>query len=92
MFSSLSLYFYYKKKGKTIYIALSFLFFFLALLSKEAAITLPLIILIYEWCFGERQMKGRILWPVLYGLAILPYLALRSLFLAIAQWGHDPLS
>lgn len=92
MFSSLYLYFYYKKKKRATYIALSFLFFFLALLSKETAITLPLIILIYEWCFGERQIKRKILWPVLYGLAILPYLLLRSLLLAITHWGHDPVS
>src|SRR3989338_1810489 len=43
-----------KLKATTFSYILSCLFYFLALLSKEMAITFPLIIFLYEWIYGKK--------------------------------------
>ena len=43
-----------KLKATTFSYILSCLFYFLALLSKEMAITFPLIIILYEWVYGKK--------------------------------------
>ena len=51
-----------------------FAFFFLALLSKESAVTIPAVILLYEYLFRKRV--GRWAYVIFAGL-VLAYLALR---------------
>lgn len=79
------------EKGKKTTLAISLLSFFLALISKEMAITLPLLIFVHVWCLTEERWKKKLVWPLLYGAAVLPYLVIRVLVLDIQSWGSHPL-
>lgn len=60
--------------------------FFCALLSKETAITLPLIVLIYLWTFRREELKKLAVIhkePLFLLLFMLPYLAVFILYLLI---------
>lgn len=57
--------------------------FFLALLAKEMALTLPLVVLLYEWFFGTKLVSSEArarLWMGLGGLsaALVAYVGLRA--------------
>ena len=92
MFASLYSYILYRDKTKILYLILSVFLFFIALLSKELAVTLPLIILLYEICFREGTLKQKIKLPLFYTAVIMPYLVLRTLSLKYALWSvSDPL-
>jgi hypothetical protein len=69
----------------------SLLAFFTALIAKEMAITLPLIIFVHVWCFCDGSWKKRIVWPALFCATVLPYLIIRALALDIQSWGSVPL-
>ncbi len=77
MFSSLYFYITYRQTKKTTNILFSLALFFLALLSKEMAITLPLIILAYEFCFETGRVRTKLLFPAIYALSVIPYIAIR---------------
>lgn len=81
MLGSLSLYILYRERQRMTYIALSLVLFYLSLLSKEMAVTLPLIIVLYELCYGTGGLKKRALFPLFYALAIIPYIILRMVVL-----------
>lgn len=91
MFASLYLYILYKERNKTQYIALSLFLFFTALLSKEMAITLPVIIFLYELCFRKGTIKQKIQLPVWYGLIAVFYLIIRMTILSHTSWVEAPL-
>jgi protein O-mannosyl-transferase len=92
MFLSLYLYISYKEERNLLYLAVSLFAFLLALLSKETAITLPLIVLLYEICFGDRKAKKIISPFILYCLAAIPYFILRLSVLKVMGWSNQPLS
>ncbi len=52
----------HRRNGPTWPQALSAIFFILALLTKEAAVTLPLALLLWELCFGEPHQGARAIW------------------------------
>lgn len=91
MFASLYLYILYREKNKTSYIVLSVFLFFIAVLSKEIAITLPAIIFLYELCFREGTLKQKIQLPVLFGLVAVFYMIIRMLILSQTSWFEAPL-
>lgn len=65
------------------WLAASLILFALALFEKETAIMLPLLILIYEWLFGERRFTlsaRQRLWPI--ARAVIPYALVAGLYLA----------
>ncbi|HSE98266.1 MAG TPA: tetratricopeptide repeat protein, partial [Blastocatellia bacterium] len=80
-------YFYlrYRKAGKKCLLTLSLLFFFLALLCKETAIVLPIMIAYYEVVFlkDTTPIRTRLLRTIsllaLYALPLLVYLPMRYL-------------
>jgi len=90
MLFSFYLYLVYKERGKLKYMFFSLSLFLLALLSKEMAITLPVIILVYELCYGEGTLPRKLLHPALYGFVAVPYLIIRIVFLQIT-WKSYPL-
>jgi len=90
MFSSFYLYLLFKEKGNVRYIGTSLVLFFLALLSKEMAITLPALLLLFEFCFGTGAWKKKLKLPVLYGTMIVPYLIARTLVLDISSLQNEP--
>ncbi len=66
----------------------AFLCFFLALLSKEIAITIPLMIFIYEYLFGVRRKKTLYLpFAAVLALYVLIRCAVLSGFVSIHQTG-----
>ncbi len=75
--------------GKTL-ATLSLAAFFAALLCKEMAITLPLLIALHLWCFTDTTLKQRLVWPFVYGMATVPYFVIRLLVLDIHSWGSHP--
>jgi tetratricopeptide (TPR) repeat protein len=89
-FYFLALFFYLNgRQGRRwVYSAGSLVAFFLALLSKEMAVTLPLVIFLYNLCFDELPRQGR-WWNVVrarLGQAVvesLPYLVVVVLYLTI---------
>jgi len=90
MFSSFYLYILFKEKGKVRHIGISLVLFFLALLSKEMAITLPALLFLFELCFGTGTWKKKLKLPVLYGTMIVPYLVARTMVLDISSWQNEP--
>ncbi|MGD0884282.1 MAG: tetratricopeptide repeat protein [Thermodesulfovibrionales bacterium] len=81
MLGSLFLYLLGRERQRMTYIAPSLVLFFLALLSKETAIILPLIVLLYELCYGTGGLQKKMRFPVVYALAVIPYVILRLVFL-----------
>lgn len=80
------------EKGKKTILFISLLSFFMALLSKEMAITLPLLVFLHVWCFTEGRWEKKLVWPSLYCAAVAPYLLIRASVLDIQSWGSHPLS
>ncbi len=89
-----------KLKATTFNYALSYLFYFLALLSKEMAITLPLIIFLYEWIYGGKielhptsppLQKGRVRVGSLFNPYIIGYIAITCFYLYLRFFlFHNP--
>lgn len=79
------------EKGKKTTLSISLLSFFLALISKEMAITLPLLIFAHVWCLTDGRWKKKLVLPSLYCAAVLPYLLIRVMVLDIQSWGSHPL-
>jgi tetratricopeptide (TPR) repeat protein len=87
-FYLIAFYLYIRYRGRKAALSLSLLFFFLACLSKEPALTLPLVIAAYEYTSG----KGRGLLEIMK--RCLPYFAICGLYLVIrvsALGGFAPL-
>lgn len=80
------------EKSKNTLLVASLLSFFMALLFKEMAITLPLLVFLHVWYFSEGNWKKRLVWPALYCAAVLPYLLIRASVLSIQTWGDHPLT
>jgi tetratricopeptide (TPR) repeat protein len=82
------LYLNYRREERWPYLVGSLIAFLLALLAKEMAVTLPLVIVLYGLCFGDAPWPGRWrefgrsrLWPAVKDS--LPYWAVVVLYLAI---------
>jgi tetratricopeptide (TPR) repeat protein len=87
-FLSFLLYLYYRRRERWGYLIGSLVAFFFALLSKEMAITLPAVILLYGLAFGEEPWRGgwREIGQTRLGRVVLhalPYLAVAVLYLAL---------
>ena len=89
-----------KLKATTFSYILSCLFYFLALLSKEMAITFPLIIILYEWIYGKKiespqtsppLQKGRVRVGSLFNPYIIGYIAITCFYLYLRFFlFHNP--
>lgn len=90
MFLSFYLYILHRDKGLTRYLAGSLVAFFLALLSKEMAVTLPLILFLYELYVSDGPLVKRLKRPVPFVLALVPYLVLRFSVLTVQSWTSFP--
>lgn len=77
LLSSFYFYIFYREKRRIAYIISSLVLFSFSLLSKETAVVLPVIILLYELFFGNRDWKETTRVPALYGLLIIPYFIVR---------------
>lgn len=91
-FISIILYILYKQIGlgrNSIFLYLSSVIFFIAsLLSKESTILLPFILLLYLYCFSDRQKKAKkkspnLIW--IFFLIIAVYIYLRSTILDFTE-------
>lgn len=67
------------------------------LLSKETAIVLPLLVLLEEWRWargsmraGGTSVRARLVGPLLFALATVPYLMLRAAMVAVVHRPGDP--
>lgn len=91
LLSYLTFVLFLEKRKNTVLFA-SLLTFFMALLSKEMAITLPLLVFLHVWCFTDGDWRKKLLWPSVYCAAVLPYLLIRASVLTVQTWGNHPLS
>lgn len=94
LFMSASFYAYilFKERQKNGYLPVSVLLFFGALLSKEMAITLPGLIILYEVCFDNKEWSRKIKYLVLFIVPVAFYFVLRFMFLEMAIWQSVPLA
>ncbi|OGH42346.1 MAG: hypothetical protein A3H79_01170 [Candidatus Levybacteria bacterium RIFCSPLOWO2_02_FULL_36_8b] len=80
-------YIIWKEKKMTIYFVISIISVIFSLLFHELGVVAPLLIILYDFIFGERtvicRMSRRVSYLILL-LPLLPYLALR--FLAQSHW------
>lgn len=67
------------------------LLFFFALLSKEMAITFPLILLLYDYN-RTREFKATVIRMIPFAAAAAGYFGLRLAFLDMQVWGSHPFS
>jgi len=72
----------YRRGGPRTNLLLVILFYFLALLSKEVAIILPLMIVAVDWIFFQVSIKKFFTWPILkayllFAVAAILYLMMR---------------
>lgn len=89
MFLLLSFYLYVKirkrkeKHEKNILFlkVLSNIFYLFALFSKEVAITLPLILVFYDWCFIPKQKRGKFVERIIYSYS--GYIAITIFYLLV---------
>lgn len=88
LFYLVSFYFYlrYSKEKHAWLLAASIAGFVLSLLSKESAITLPVMILCYEWVNGDLKKGLRSL--VIFASLYVPYFAIRFLSLGTFIGGY----
>ena len=86
-FSSLLLYMYGEKAGRWKYYVFSLILFACALFSKEMVMTLPLLIMLYDYCFvaGREipKLRGRVKYWAGYFLLAGMYLVVRFLVLKV---------
>jgi hypothetical protein len=66
------------------------LFFFAALLSKEMAVTLPLIIVFYEISAGESPFRKAVIRSLPFFAILGVYILLRSAMLNVTTWDSPP--
>ncbi len=91
IFLLLSLYYYIKTtKQEKLYSMdwyyLSLLFFAIAALTSEIALTLPFLVILYDWFFIEKdykQLKSKIRYYVPYFAILVSYLIIRFFFIGV---------
>ena len=90
VFASFYLYVTFRESGNKWRLAFSLLSCAFSFLSKEAAISLPLLIVAYAFLGGERRQKAEpaILWPVLFIVIAGLYFVLRTLVMGAIVLGH----
>jgi hypothetical protein len=66
--------------------------FFAALLSKEMAVTMPLLIGFYEISAGGARFKKAFLRALPFAVSVVGYLLLRSIILEVTSWESPPLN
>ena len=98
-FYILSFYIYliFRKKKKHKYLILSLFFFIVSLLSKEMAISLPIIVFIYEWYKKDYRIKNiikSIKYPFVYGILTLLFFIIRykAIGLLFGYYGKSNMS
>ena len=79
-----------KAGSKNVFYFLSALFFIFGLLAKEIALVLPLLLILYDYCFGDKLKNFKKHIPFL-SLACI-YILLRNKFLPFQSEGMLPLS
>lgn len=77
--------------SKRLYIILSLLFYFLALLSKEMAITMPFLIVLYEYSFHKNELRKHIKLPAFFIITSIIYFLIRILIISSDQATEFPL-
>lgn len=77
MLTSFSFYLRYTEDSRNRSLALSLLLFFLALLSKETAVTLPVVVMLYELICEKGPAGKRMLRPAPLFLLLALYMAIR---------------
>ncbi|HJQ25538.1 MAG TPA: tetratricopeptide repeat protein [Blastocatellia bacterium] len=80
----------------TFYLAMSLIFFVLAMLSKETALVMPALVFGTEWIYGDGPFIRRVIAAlrpaVLYAVLIIPYLFVRSAVLKGLGHEQSPVS
>jgi protein O-mannosyl-transferase len=88
---SLTLYMRYREDGGRLWLVLSLVLYALALLSKEPAIVLPGLILVWEFVRREERLRAfsfAMFWRLLpFGLVTAGYMAARVSALGLLAWG-----
>jgi len=92
MAGSFLLYLLYRESQKNTYFIASLLLFFVSLLVKEMAVTLPALILLYELVLDKGAWKEKLLRSAAYFMVILPYFMLRMIFLDVGVISAHPLA
>jgi len=83
-FLAFMLYVSWDKRGKIFFYAGSLIAFSLALLSKEMAVTLPMVLILYDWLWHPQDLaKGKFRRYLPYGAVVLLYLVVRFLILKV---------
>ncbi|MCX5886499.1 MAG: tetratricopeptide repeat protein [Proteobacteria bacterium] len=83
-FLAFLLYVSWDKRGKIFFYAGSLIAFSLALLSKEMAVTLPMVLILYDRLWHPQDLaKGKFRWYLPYGAVVLLYLVVRFLILKV---------
>lgn len=96
--ASLSLYFRFRKVGQRRYLVLSLVCFVFSLISKEMAVTLPLVIACAEFLLPQSlnwqklETKKRILFSSLFVAMLLCFAGLRTLLLGTLVGGYGSTS
>lgn len=83
IFASLFFYAGFRQNNRIKDLALSLALFWCALLSKETAIVLPGLVLLYEVCFTNGTWKKRATWPAIFTAAAIPYLIVRTVVIGV---------
>jgi len=91
MLSSFYFYILFREEKRFGLFYISLFLYLLALLSKEMAVTMPLLILFYEICFGSESWNKKIKWPLLFLILLIPYFIVRSAVLEVSSWQSIPL-
>lgn len=79
----------FRDGGGRLWLVAGLLSFWGALLSKEMAVTLPALVFLLSLSRGDRVYVS-LLWSGVYGILLLPYLAIRSAVLGSVGMGDDP--
>jgi len=83
-FLAFLLYVSWDKRVKIFFYAGSLIAFSLALLSKEMAVTLPMVLILYDWLWHPQDLaKGKFRRYLPYGAVVLLYLVVRFLILKV---------
>lgn len=90
MLGSFYLYIIYSGNKRLVYMILSLFSFFFALLSKEMAVTLPLIILFYAIFLDKIRLKRAMAYFLIYCLILAVYFTVRTSILQ-GSWVSPPL-
>lgn len=76
---------YRVEESKNKFLILSLVFYFLALLSKETAITMPFLVILYEYAFYREDIKKHFKLPVFFLITSIIYFIIRLLIVESSE-------